>query len=34
MTGLISFVIILGVLVFLHEFGHFIIATSSGVQVD
>lgn len=34
LTGIISFILILGVLVFLHEFGHFIVAKSSGVQVD
>ncbi len=34
MTAFISFVLILGVLVALHEFGHFIVATSNGVQVD
>ncbi|MHB9032965.1 MAG: M50 family metallopeptidase [Anaerolineae bacterium] len=34
LTGIISFIVILGVLVFLHEFGHFIVAKSSGVQVD
>lgn len=34
MVGLASFIIILAVLIFLHEFGHFIIATSNGVHVD
>jgi regulator of sigma E protease len=34
MVGLISFVVILSILIFLHEFGHFIIATTNGVQVD
>jgi regulator of sigma E protease len=34
MVGFISFVVILSILIFLHEFGHFIIATSNGVQVD
>jgi regulator of sigma E protease len=34
MVGILSFVIILSVLIFLHEFGHFIVATSNGVRVD
>lgn len=34
MVGLVSFIVILSVLIFLHEFGHFIIATSNGVHVD
>jgi regulator of sigma E protease len=34
MVGLVSFIVILSVLIFLHEFGHFIIATSNGVHVE
>jgi regulator of sigma E protease len=34
MIGIVSFILILSVLIFLHEFGHFIIATSNGVHVD
>ena len=30
----IIFIIILGILVFVHEFGHFIVAKKSGMQVD
>jgi len=33
-TDIISFVIVLGVLVFVHEFGHFIVAKSLGVGVE
>ncbi len=33
-TTIIFFIIILGVLVFVHEFGHFIVAKKSGMQVD
>ncbi len=31
---ILIFIIILGVLVFVHEFGHFIVAKKSGMQVD
>ena len=31
---IIPFVVLLGVLVFVHEFGHFIIARSLGVKVS
>jgi regulator of sigma E protease len=34
METLVAFVIILGVLVFVHELGHFIVAKRSGIQVD
>ncbi|MHB1357916.1 MAG: M50 family metallopeptidase [Anaerolineae bacterium] len=34
MVGFISFVVILSILIFLHEFGHFLIATINGVHVD
>ncbi|OEU82680.1 MAG: RIP metalloprotease RseP [Desulfobacterales bacterium S5133MH4] len=33
-TGIISFVIVLGVLIFVHEFGHFIVAKLVGVGVE
>ncbi len=33
MTSLVSFVIVLGVLIFVHEFGHFIVAKLFGVRV-
>jgi regulator of sigma E protease len=33
LTNTISFIIVLGVLIFVHEFGHFIIAKKSGVGV-
>jgi regulator of sigma E protease len=33
-VGLFSFIIILSILIFLHEFGHFIVATSNGVRVE
>ena len=32
-TNILSFVIVLGILIFVHEFGHFIIAKRSGVGV-
>ena len=32
-TSAISFIIVLGILIFVHEFGHFIIAKRSGVGV-
>src|SRR5581483_11081067 len=31
---IIIFIIILGILVFVHEFGHFIVAKKSGTQVE
>ncbi len=31
---ILIFIIILGILVFVHEFGHFIVATKSGMKVD
>lgn len=31
---LLAFVVILGLLIFVHEFGHFIVAKLSGIQVD
>ena len=31
---IIIFIIILGILVFVHEFGHFIVAKKSGMQVE
>ena len=34
MTTLISFVIVLGVLIFIHELGHFLVAKFSGVGVE
>ncbi|MBI5234527.1 MAG: RIP metalloprotease RseP [Deltaproteobacteria bacterium] len=34
MTTLVSFAIVLGVLIFIHEFGHFVVAKLSGVRVD
>ncbi len=34
METLIAFVIVLGVLVFVHELGHFIVAKRTGIQVD
>ncbi|HEB50399.1 MAG TPA: RIP metalloprotease RseP [Desulfobulbus sp.] len=33
MTSLLSFIIVLGVLIFVHEFGHFIVAKLFGVRV-
>lgn len=33
-TTIIIFIIVLGVLVFVHEFGHFIVARKSGMKVD
>src|SRR3990170_2211103 len=33
MTTLISFLVVLGILVFIHELGHFIVAKLSGVGV-
>ena len=34
MSGFLSFVLVFGVLVFVHELGHFTVAKLSGVQVD
>jgi len=34
MTGALAFILVFGVLVFVHEFGHFIAARLAGVQVD
>ncbi len=34
MVTVISFVIVLGILVFIHEFGHFVVAKLSGIKVE
>ena len=34
MVTLISFTIVIGILVFVHEFGHFIVAKKTGVGVE
>lgn len=34
MVTLIAFVVVLGVLVFVHELGHFLVAKRTGIQVD
>jgi regulator of sigma E protease len=34
LTTIISFIIVLGILVFIHEFGHFISAKKSGIRVE
>ncbi|MFQ5580328.1 MAG: RIP metalloprotease RseP [Nitrospiria bacterium] len=34
LTSIVSFVLVLGILVFVHEFGHYIIARWCGVQVE
>ena len=34
MTTIISFIIVLGVLIFIHELGHFLVAKYSGVGVE
>jgi len=34
MTSVLLFIIVLGVLIFVHEFGHFIVAKKSGIRVD
>jgi len=34
LTTVLIFIIVLGVLVFVHEFGHFIVAKKSGMQVE
>lgn len=31
---IVIFLIILGVLIFVHEFGHFVVAKKSGMKVD
>src|SRR5512147_1057842 len=31
---ILTFIIVLGLLVFVHEFGHFVVAKKSGMQVD
>ena len=33
-TTLISFTIVIGILIFVHEFGHFIVAKRAGVCVE
>ncbi|HSH12702.1 MAG TPA: site-2 protease family protein, partial [Desulfurivibrionaceae bacterium] len=33
MTSLLSFIIVLGILIFVHEFGHFLCAKLFGVKV-
>jgi regulator of sigma E protease len=33
-TTLISFTIVIGILIFVHEFGHFIVAKKAGVEVE
>ncbi|MFP4388397.1 MAG: site-2 protease family protein, partial [Desulfococcaceae bacterium] len=34
MNSILAFVIVLGVLVFIHEFGHFLLARLCGVGVE
>lgn len=34
MTNIISFVVVLGILIFIHEFGHFLLAKLLGVGVE
>jgi len=34
LTTLVSFILVLGVLVFIHEFGHFVLAKRAGVYVE
>src|SRR4030042_1869117 len=34
MTTLVSFIIVIGILVFVHEFGHFFVAKRTGVTVE
>jgi regulator of sigma E protease len=34
MVGFVSFIIVFSVLIFVHEFGHFIAAKLSGVKVE
>ncbi|MDX1779655.1 MAG: site-2 protease family protein, partial [Thermodesulfobacteriota bacterium] len=33
-TTLLSFTIVIGILIFVHEFGHFIVAKRAGVGVE
>ena len=33
-TSILSFIIVLGVLIFFHEFGHFLVARFFGVGVE
>ena len=34
MTAIIAFIFVIGVLVFIHELGHFLVAKWSGVRVE
>ena len=34
MTSLLAFIVLIGVLIAAHEFGHFIVAKLSGVKVE
>ena len=34
MTGLIAFLVLIGILIAVHEFGHFIVAKAFGVKVE
>ena len=34
MTTIVSFVVVLGILILVHEFGHFIVARLAGVGVE
>jgi regulator of sigma E protease len=34
MITLVSFIIVIGILIFVHEFGHFIVAKKTGVTVE
>lgn len=34
LTNILSFVVLLGVLVFIHELGHFLVAKKNGIRVD
>ena len=34
MTTILAFVFVMGVIVFIHEFGHFITAKATGMRVD
>src|SRR4030067_1438313 len=34
MTTLLAFIFVLGILVFVHEFGHFIVARRCGIRVE
>ncbi|MCT7789651.1 MAG: site-2 protease family protein, partial [Lactobacillus crispatus] len=33
MKGILIFIVVFGILVFVHEFGHFIVAKKSGILV-